>query len=84
MCIFIYVLFMEASEFKERLQKLGLKQVDFARFINTSSRGVQNWALGSRKIPETVDTIFYLIDKLPTTEANEIIQKRIKSNQDKE
>jgi DNA-binding transcriptional regulator YiaG len=71
---------MEAIEFKERLQKLGLKQVDFARFINTSTRGVQNWTMGSRKIPETVDTILYLIDKLPTSEAWEIIQKRIKDN----
>lgn len=48
---------MEAEEFQDALDRLGISQVEAARRLRVSDRAVRFWVAGDRKIPGPVEVL---------------------------
>lgn len=55
---------MKADEFKQRLDRIGWKQADFARASGITPASVSGWAKGHVPIPEWADSYLSMAETL--------------------
>lgn len=53
---------MSEQNLKPTLEKLGLRQTDFARLLDVSARTVNLWATGAQPVPGTVSAYLRLLE----------------------
>lgn len=64
---------MQENELKPKLEKLGLRQKDFARLVDVSPRTVNLWATGAQPLPGSVAGYLRLLEAAePATRETEL------------
>jgi transcriptional regulator with XRE-family HTH domain len=56
---------MDHEEFKRRLSRLGLSQVEFAKLVDVTPRAVNTWAIGDRSVPGPAAAYLNLFEQAP-------------------
>jgi len=54
---------MKGERLREELDKLGVTQVGFAKFVGVDQRTVRSWVADRYPIPHSIDVILYLMHR---------------------